>query len=78
MNKRLDQLNGLKVFFCAWIVVFHYSANVNQDISLLPFHQINRLFPYGSLGVEFFYVLSGFLIAYTYKHKIGQMTFLCL
>lgn len=75
MKEQFNQFNGLKVFFCAWIVVYHYSANVNQDISLLPFSPINKLFPLGHLGVDFFFMLSGFLIAYTYKQKIVHMTF---
>lgn len=40
-----------------------------------PPSPINKLFPYGAQGVDFFFTLSGFLIAYTYKAKIGQMTF---
>jgi len=77
MKEKLNQINGLKVFFCAWIVVYHYAANVNQDISLLPFPvPLGRLFLLGHLGVDFFFTLSGFLIAYTYKEKIIHMSFL--
>ncbi|GJH07009.1 acyltransferase [Paraburkholderia terrae] len=57
----LDGLRGVAAFI---VLVFH----------LVQQHTLTAL-PYASLAVDFFYVLSGFVVAYAYERKIlsGQM-----
>ncbi|WP_277403085.1 acyltransferase [Burkholderia sp. Ac-20365] len=57
----LDGLRGMAAFV---VLVFH----------LVQQHTLTAL-PYAGLAVDFFYVLSGFVIAYAYEQKIlsGQM-----
>jgi len=47
------QLDGLRAFAALSVVLFHY---------LGAKHPFNQILPWGALGVELFFVLSGFLI----------------
>lgn len=53
------------------IMLFHASAimNLEKYYSILP---LNGLFKFGSGRVDFFFVLSGFIIMYAHKNDIGK------
>jgi peptidoglycan/LPS O-acetylase OafA/YrhL len=68
MKKRIyfENLDGLR--FLCFLSVFMYHSFYTQNISILqdPIYQFikHKLFVNGNLGVNFFFVLSGFLITY--------------
>lgn len=78
MKERLNQLDGLKVIMSLWIVMFHYSAMFTHQPNQLPFldiPQFSHFLRYGEYCVEVFFVMNGFLISYTYKEKISNLSF---
>jgi peptidoglycan/LPS O-acetylase OafA/YrhL len=57
-------LTGLRAFAAAWVVFYHFRADIKV---LLPSSKpVWPLFDAGYAGVDVFFVLSGFIIAYTY------------
>ena len=56
---RLDSLTGLR-FFAAWLVVVHHFTNFAD----LPF--LSRYTGFGATGVTFFFVLSGFVLTWSF------------
>lgn len=67
---RLEQLTGLR-YFAALLV---YVSHIRWDNSA---EYIKAVFGSGYVGVSFFFVLSGFVLAYSYQDKIanGKITF---
>jgi peptidoglycan/LPS O-acetylase OafA/YrhL len=63
MNKRppLHALTGVRFFAALAVFLFHYSAGFNG--------YLKAIVEYGYLGVSFFFVLSGFILAYNYAEK---------
>lgn len=63
-------LTGLRIAAAAWVVVFHFHftplPGVGEVTSVL-----GPLVTSGALGVDLFFVLSGFVIAHTYLDKLG-------
>lgn len=62
-NLKLDQLTGLR-YFAALLV---FLSHLNWDGSNL---HLARIFESGYVGVSFFFLLSGFVLSYSYKEKI--------
>ncbi|MFE7457998.1 acyltransferase family protein [Streptomyces sp. NPDC057554] len=60
---RLDSLTGLRFWAALAVVLYHLSRQAGQ----LPW--ISDLTWYGRSGVTFFFVLSGFVLAWTYDGK---------
>lgn len=63
-------LTGLRIFAALWVVVFHFSFTpaLSTEWFWRPF---TPLVEQGALGVDLFYVLSGFVITLTYVDKMG-------
>ena len=59
---RLDSLTGLRWFAAAWVVLYHLVY-----FQAVDFGTINRLAWTGYLGVEFFFVLSGFVLVWAFE-----------
>jgi peptidoglycan/LPS O-acetylase OafA/YrhL len=61
MNKRIVEIDILRGFAAAAVVLFHYTYQYNIEVKG---YQINFPFEftYGHLGVELFFVISGFVI----------------
>ncbi|MGH8923021.1 MAG: acyltransferase family protein [Actinomycetes bacterium] len=63
-------LTGLRIVAAAWVVLFHFHftplPGVGEVTSVL-----GPLVTSGALGVDLFFVLSGFVIAHTYLDKLG-------
>jgi peptidoglycan/LPS O-acetylase OafA/YrhL len=55
----IKSLTSLRFFFAFVVFLHHYSIGNGKAI-----------FPEGYLGVNFFFILSGFIISYSYKQKI--------
>ncbi len=74
-KKRFDELDGMKIFFALGIVLYHYwlygrGTKPGNCPKLSAF-----VYMYGWLGVEFFFILSGFLMEHTYRKIIDSLSF---
>jgi peptidoglycan/LPS O-acetylase OafA/YrhL len=61
---RIDALTGIRAVAALWVVAFHLTRT-----SLAPLH-LEQTFPalsYGYLGVDLFFVLSGFIISHVHQ-----------
>lgn len=68
-------LNGLRGAAILWIVVYHVNAflpQALQDDSLQGV--IKRLASQGSLGVDVFFMVSGFVLWWNYSERLARMT----
>jgi len=63
-------LTGLRLFAAAWVVLFHFEFTKGHLLAsvLAPAYPAVTT---GAMGVDLFYVLSGFVIAFTYLDKLG-------
>ncbi len=59
-------LDGLRGIAALGIVIFHFMEIIEADPT-------NNFIGHGFLAVDFFFCLSGFVIAYAYDDRIGEM-----
>jgi peptidoglycan/LPS O-acetylase OafA/YrhL len=63
-------LTGLRAVAAVWVVLFHYRADV---LTLAPaLRPLEPLMAAGYLGVDVFFVLSGFVLAYNYADPLSR------
>lgn len=76
-KQKFTQIDTLKFFMCFAVVLFHYRCvflgGAQADVKQI--HFLRELFWNGEYAVEFFFIISGFLIAYNYKEKLPSMGF---
>jgi peptidoglycan/LPS O-acetylase OafA/YrhL len=66
----LHALTGLRAVAAVWVVLFHYRDDV---LRLAPaLRPLEPLMSAGYLGVDVFFVLSGFVLAYNYAERLGR------
>ena len=67
---KLDHLTGLRFFAAALVFLSHVKLNE-------PYDFFQKIFENGYVGVSFFFVLSGFVISYSYGERLkkGVITF---
>jgi peptidoglycan/LPS O-acetylase OafA/YrhL len=65
----IHALTGLRAVAAVWVVLFHYRDDV---LRLAPaLRPLEPLLAAGYLGVDVFFVLSGFVLAYNYSGRLG-------
>lgn len=67
----LDIFRGISALL---IVLYHYTTQYDKSIGHLGDYKLS--FPWGCYAVYAFFMLSGFLIVYTYKDKFNIVSFL--
>lgn len=65
-KKHFDLLDGLRGIAALAVVVFHFMEIIESDYS-------KDFIGHGFLAVDFFFCLSGFVIAYAYDDRIGKL-----
>ena len=60
----LKPLTALRFFAAAWVVAFDYWPRLTPHVPVM----LRR----GHLGVEVFFVLSGFILSHVYGRKVGE------
>jgi peptidoglycan/LPS O-acetylase OafA/YrhL len=67
---RCGALTGLRLFAAAWVVLFHFEFTKGELLAdvLAPAYPVVTT---GAMGVDLFYVLSGFVIAFIYLARLG-------
>jgi peptidoglycan/LPS O-acetylase OafA/YrhL len=63
-------LTGLRAVAAVWVVLFHYRDDL---LTLVPAARpLEPLMSAGYLGVDVFFVLSGFVLAYNYSERLSR------
>ena len=65
-------LTGLRAIAAGWVVVYHFWLLTPGAHWTRIIEPIRPLIQVGWLGVDLFFVLSGFVITYTYLDRIGR------
>lgn len=69
MGQFIRQLTGVRFVAAFWVVLYHYQPALATAGVLVPLlHEVLRV---GSLGVDLFFTLSGFILTHTYLTKLG-------
>ena len=67
--RRFDLVTTLRGLAASWVVMFHIWTSTNGGVTLLPRWLGQVVFKWGYLGVEIFFVLSGYVIAHSLRDK---------
>jgi peptidoglycan/LPS O-acetylase OafA/YrhL len=68
----LPALTGLRAVAAVWVVLFHYRDDL---LALVPgLAPLDTFMRAGYLGVDLFFPLSGFVLAYTYADRLGTFS----
>ena len=70
LRGEIRSLTGLRIVAALWVVVFHYSFTPGDAYTRF-WEPLRPVVQSGALGVDLFYVLSGFVITLTYLQKMG-------
>lgn len=63
-------LTGLRIVAALWVVAFHFHFTPMAGVETVN-DWLGPLITQGALGVDLFFVLSGFVIAWTYLDQLG-------
>lgn len=67
MPQNIKPLTAMRFFAAIWVVAFHYTPSLGLGMPALVAK--------GYLGVELFFVLSGFILSHVYMEAFGQRRF---
>ncbi|MEI2643655.1 MAG: acyltransferase [Candidatus Nanopelagicales bacterium] len=69
MGDFIKQLTGVRFVAAAWVMLYHFQPSLAAAGILVPvLHEVLRL---GSVGVDLFFALSGFILTHTYLTRLG-------
>lgn len=70
-TKRIYQIDLFRFIAASAVLLYHYLYRGYKagNMSLLRFDEIGEYFKYGYLGVDLFFIISGFVIAFSIKHR---------
>jgi peptidoglycan/LPS O-acetylase OafA/YrhL len=71
LTGEVRSLTGLRIVAALWVVVFHFSFTPGNAYTRY-WEPLRPIVHTGALGVDMFYVLSGFVITLTYLDKLGS------
>lgn len=73
-SREIKALTGLRAIAAFWVLLFHLKSGL---IATFPEHALplTLLTGAGFLGVDLFFVLSGFIISYTYAERFRSFDF---
>lgn len=71
VRNEIRALTGLRAFAAGWVVIHHFWA-LTPSAHWFVVEPIRPLLATGWLGVDLFFVLSGYVMAHTYLHKMGD------
>ena len=63
MRMRYDVLDGLRGVAAIGVLFYHFGTRLGAPMVV----------PHGSLAVDFFFILSGFVIAHSYTDKMSHL-----
>jgi peptidoglycan/LPS O-acetylase OafA/YrhL len=66
---RFDALTGIRAFAAAWVVSFHY---ILGPFGALGGSHVSKFVDVGYLGVDLFFILSGFVICHVHAGEMAQ------
>jgi peptidoglycan/LPS O-acetylase OafA/YrhL len=72
LRGEIRALTGLRALAAGWVVVHHAWALSATDNWVSLLEPLRPLFQTGWLGVDLFFVLSGFVLTHTYLQKMGH------
>ena len=67
-NQRFKFIDGLRGIAALSVVLFHLNVAIQKHAPHAFPYYLDQLFSVGYLGVQIFFVLSGFVIAYSLRH----------
>ncbi|MGC4024848.1 MAG: acyltransferase [Mesorhizobium sp.] len=75
-TQRFHFVDGLRGFAAMWVVLFHAKFHLTALMAMLPGVVNHSIFIAGENGVAVFFVLSGFVIAYSVRNAPNTFAFL--
>lgn len=68
----LNRLTGIRAIAALFVVLLHYSDSVNK---LFPaFGAFRFVYQAGGMGVDLFFILSGFILSHNYLHEFHSIS----
>lgn len=68
-NRRLSGIEACRGIAAMMVVFYHAARHLKSDYGSMPWHGIAQ---FGHAGVDFFFVLSGFIIFFVHKRDLGK------
>lgn len=67
----IDALTGVRIVAALWVVVFHVSGNYYTEFGAGVRTWLGPVLSHGDLGVDLFYILSGYVLVLNYGARMG-------